>query len=147
MLEIIAFHSTHKIRYLNLEYYRDSAYVVVEKNGRMRGYLDEVMVSDRESIDKIVDYLQGIPLVHKYRYFKKSTRELIIPELEKNRNNSSAQNESFAFVVFYNSDDTPRCSIEIYAEKYVIDGRDTSAYKAKDEEALIISGLETLKLK
>lgn len=137
----------HKTRYLHIESYQSSAYVDVIGEIYFKDYPNTKTITDTASIKKIVDYLNNIPLVSVYGYFDKSKQEFIVPELTKNKKNSSTQDdERGGCLIFYNYDRIEIGRIKFYNEKY-IEGLNYNAYKVKNDETFIISELEVLDLK
>ena len=144
---LTTFHFKYKTRYLHIESYQSSAYVDIVGEIHLKDYPNTKTITDTASIKKIVDYLNNIPLVSVYGYFDKSKQEFIIPELTKNKEDSSTLgNEKYGCLIFYNYDGVETGRIEFYNEKY-IEGLNYHAYKAKNREMLIISELEALDLK
>lgn len=125
----INFYTMHKTRYLN--YNLDSCYggvsrIEFTKSIRLNGYPEQAVFTDKYIINKVMSYLNSIPLVYVPRYAYPS--------------------ESNGTLTFYNEDGIVVGWIMFFGEEYIKRGYDNQFLKIRDEGTLIVTGLRELEL-
>lgn len=127
----INFYVTHKTRYLNYNAERHAgqriSYLEYAKATEYAGLPDITVITDKQMIKKIFDYLNHIPLVYVSKYES-------LPKKDK----------SGGLLSFYNEDGIVIDWISFLDEKYLQRGYDTQYLKAQDKDASIVSDLEVL---
>ena len=132
----IIFYQSHKIQYLNLAYVRlsgeraDVCEMKVTSGITLKGYEGVDTFTDKQIINKVMDYLNSIPLV--------SSSKANIP--------GDYPDDSYGVsgTIFFYDENGIEHDVRIIDDRYMINSVNLKVYKTRDEETRIISDLEEL---
>ena len=105
---------------------------------------DVLMITDKQVITSVLNYLNNLRLVPVAGYFDKSQRVFVIKELKKQGYDFiRGDNKKALLLKFYDENYTELGNIKVYNDKYICDPN-YNAYKVYDNTISIISDLKNL---
>ena len=137
-----------KTVYLYLDFFKistpcEATHMVVSHDIKLQGYSNETSlpllfndlqkytdVWDKETIDKVIDYLKNIPLVYTFS-----------DKIEKYQTDNVRKGS----IYFYNDEGIICGIVRLAGEHYIQSSINAEVLRTKSNETLIISGLEQLK--
>lgn len=152
----VLLYTTNKEHYLNLSFYSidntvDSETEYTNKlpscieviGANIEDEKDALMITDKQDITSVLNYLNNLRLVPVAGYFDKSQRVFVIKELKQQGYDFIRGNNENLLLRFYDENHTELGNIKIYNDKYICDPN-YNAYKVYDNTISIISDLKKL---